>query len=132
LFLPIISNVSILPLDDWHSSFALNIDTCGLSTDNVVLKDKDLVLRAHIDHNGSTLMMSERAFSDVGITFKQEDSCCKRIVGCVSFEVCLRYLNAVTLEDSDRGYLAMDFLEDATKFDYVRNLTRERGCSLSS
>ena len=131
----IIINSVNLPLNHRHASLALDINPSGLSTDYVVLKDEDLVLRAHVDHDRSTLMMSEGAPCDVAVTLEQQDARSVGVVGCVTLEIGALNVDAVALEDCDRGDLAMDLLKDAAIAE-VRSseegLTRVRGCSHSS
>jgi hypothetical protein len=80
-------------------------------------------------------MMREGAPRDVAVTLDQQDSRGVRVVGCVTLEIGGLDVDAVALEDCDRGDLAMDLLEDAAVAE-VRSseegLTRVRGCSHSS
>lgn len=124
-----------LPLNHWHACLALDINASCLSTDYVVLKDKDLVLRAHVDHYGTALMMREGAPRDIAVTLDQQDSRGVRVVGRVTLEIGGLDVDAVALKDCDRGDLAMDLLEDAAVAEVRSNeegLTRVRGCSHSS
>ena len=79
--------------------------------------------------------MRERAPRDVAVTLEQQDPRRVRVVGCVTLEIGGLNVDAVALEDCDRGDLAMDLLEDAA-VEEVRSseegLTRVKGCSHSS
>ena len=90
-----------------HWCLALNVYTSRLAGHDNVLRDYNIILRLLVQHNGSWIKMSERAFMDCCITLKWQYASSIGVLKRITFEVGMEDLDACIGHWDDAGDFAV-------------------------
>lgn len=108
------TEVYMVAVDNRPTLSPLNVDTCSVARNDLVLFDEDLVLRAGLNHDAATFKVLEFALLDTDLGINGDEASCRGIVRCVTLQLAVNHLNRGTIEDSNAGDLAVGFTEDTT------------------
>ena len=109
------TEVDLVALDPWSALLALNIDTVGVTGDDLIVLNDDFVLRAGLNHDTTGFEMLEVASFDLDVGIDSYETCCTGVVGGIALQLAVKHLDTCAFEDGDAGHLTICLTEYSTK-----------------
>lgn len=108
------AEVYLVAMDDRPALFSLDVDTCSVAGDDLVVPDHYLVLRLRLDHNASALKVLELALFDMHFSVDRYETCRGCVISCVAFQLAVDHLDRAAVEDGDARHFAIGLSEYST------------------
>ena len=93
---------------------SLDVGTCSVARDNLVVSNHDLILWPRLNHDTSAFEVLELALFDMNFCVDCDKTRCGGIIGCVAFQLAVDHLDRGTVEHSDARYFAIGLSEYST------------------
>ena len=108
------AEVYLVAMNNWSALASLDIDTCCVTRNNLVVSNHDLVLWPRLNHDASAFEVLELALFDVHFCVDCDKTRCGGIIGRVAFQFAVDHLDGGTVEHGDARNFAIGFSEYST------------------
>ena len=108
------AEVYLVAMDDRPALFSLDVDTCSVAGDDLVVPDHYLVLRLRLDHDASALKVLELALFDMHFSVDRYEACGGGVISCVAFQLAVDHFDRAAVEDGDAWHFAIGLSEYST------------------
>mgnify|MGYP001626752506 CR=1 FL=1 len=108
------TKVDLVSWNEWSGLFALNIDSCCITRDDLIVRDRYFVLGFGLEHDTSWFEMLEVAVINVHVGIDRNQACRASVIRSITLELAIDHLYWGAIKHCDARNFAICLPEDST------------------